>query len=67
MHHCLEEFDKGVLKSRTWHFALKKHVLRDLANYEKQVTFIYINYSFVTDAGQLASSLFPNHNPIKSS
>jgi hypothetical protein len=43
MHHCLEEFDKGVLKSRTWHFALKKHVLRDLANYEKQVTFIYLS------------------------
>ena len=43
MCHCLEEFDKDVLKSRTWRFALKKRVLCDLANYENQVIFISVN------------------------
>ena len=43
MRHCLQECDKKALKSRTWHFALKKHVLTDLPNYEKQVTFISVS------------------------
>ena len=43
MRHCLQEFDKKALKSSTWQSALKRHVLTDLAKYEKQVTFISVN------------------------
>jgi len=55
MCHCLEEFDKEALKSSSWQFALKKYVLPDLANYEKQVTFIsvHLKNNFCADAGEL--------------
>ena len=55
MCHCLEEFDKEALKSSSWQFALKKYVLPDLANYEKQVIFIsvHLNNNLCADAGEL--------------
>jgi len=59
MCHCLEEFDNEALKSRTWQFALKKYVLPDLANYEKQVTFIsvHLKNNFCANPGRIAKIL----------
>ena len=43
MCHWLEEVDKETQKEKTfWNFAIKKHVLTKLENYEKKVTFISV-------------------------
>jgi len=43
MRQCLEEVDKERLKEITWNFALQKHVLTKLENYENKVTFISVH------------------------